>query len=1272
VVPNTALVAWIERQTGNKLGELFSDDEGTQPWRELNELMAAICRALELSPPEALSPETVLLGTPRSDDEERREPGLLPSAVLGLYPLSNQNVLRDLEAMAAGEVPKGPVESFLRVDVSLAPAEAAQGQSQTPAAARTFTDERLVTFADPCQARAVRFARESRGLVVHGPPGTGKSQTITNIVGDHLGRGQRVLFVCDKRTALDVVKNRLDHLGLGRLCAIVHDAQRDQRDLYMGVREQLDTLSDAKTNPAAITELAAVDAELAAIHDELTRYDQQLSQRPSDGESSFHELVGRWFSLAVPPELSGVRELEEPRLAQLGPAQKEVREVLERARVESFPTNLWKGILGIDLGGYLARPQADWNKLSAELADSALSVDGTAMDGAPSLDGGRELETQASERLALAERLEPLVKRNAAALLRWADKDVAALRQAKAQLLQLESLFPALEQPLDQQLALTRASDATPLPDLMLWIGKLLAFLQIARKWYRWFCFGRKRAALEVLQRFGLLLGADSALRTHAFLEGSRARRLLGELYERTLAPGQSAASLSDAELHQQLIDHLALFEVLISLDERAELGDFRRRMTATTAALLRQSAVRARGIDRLGKQMEAAGLFSDAFRARIDGELRAGGKIGLFFQGLQERVGSVEGILRIERTLGSLPATLAEAVRHLADHAASADDGWNAVERAVLAAEIGRRLRSQPQLQSLDGERLQAHFTRYRALENHKRQLARDSILHIWTARQRERLLASTGTRLNAAGAELRRRLTLRGERAMRVRQVIASGQAQDGGDPLFDLRPMWMASPETVAQIFPRLPIFDVVVFDEASQCRLEEALPVMTRASRVVIAGDPKQLPPTRFFESAIAQSNEGEIENDQQLFEEQQAEVEDLLGAALNLEIEQCYLDVHYRSRNADLIEFSNRSFYDSRLQAIPGHPKNRAVQAPLKLIHVEGAVYEKRSNPAEAKAVVRLLQDLLKRDRVPSVGIACFNLTQRDTILEAIEEAAAADGQFATRLAEARNRRGAGSFEGLFVKNLENVQGDERDHIIISTTYGPDPKGRFYRRFGPLGQPGGGRRLNVLVTRAREEVHLVTSIPKEIYRALPPVEPGKVPNGGWLLFSYLGYAESLARIYEEEAARYAESRVERRTTVRVRESSCDSTLARALAARLAEEGGVSSDVHWGNDGFAIDVALHHPRRAEDVTIGLVCDGTRFDKAADRVEWDLFRVAVLEGQGWQIHRIWSPQLFRDPEAALRAVQARIDAFLAADTSVDTRILQSRERQTGDLPN
>src|SRR5439155_21076228 len=200
------------------------------------------------------------------------------------------------------------------------------------------------------------------------------------------------------------------------------------------------------------------------------------------------------------------------------------------------------------------------------------------------------------------------------------------------------------------------------------------------------------------------------------------------------------------------------------------------------------------------------------------------------------------------------------------------------------------------------------------------------------------------------------------------------------------------------------------------------------------------------------------------------------------------------------------------------------------------------VYEKRCNPQEAEAVCTIVRDLLKRAAPPSIGIACFNVTQRDLILDRLEAMATADTEFARRLAEARERPGDGSFQGLFVKNLENVQGDERDHIIISTTYGPDPKGRFYQRFGPLGREGGGRRLNVLVTRAREEVHLVTSIPPEIYRGLAPVPAGSAPTGAWFLFAYLKYAEELDRIYKERQKGQAEEAAPRQGAVEVMPSA----------------------------------------------------------------------------------------------------------------------------------
>jgi hypothetical protein len=662
----------------------------------------------------------------------------------------------------------------------------------------------------------------------------------------------------------------------------------------------------------------------------------------------------------------------------------------------------------------------------------------------------------------------------------------------------------------------------------------------------------------------------------------------------------------------------------------------------------------------KLEERMVATGLVDLEWFEHFSADVRGGGDALAMVAALSEKLDLLEAVLRVREGLKLLPEPLADAAAKLLDVGANANDGYSAVRRVVLAGEITRRLKSEPNLQSVDGHRLKTTFDRYLELSFRKKQLARDVIASGWTQRQKDRLLNETATRLNAVGADLRRRLTGRGDKAMRLRQVIAHGAGVEGGDPLFELRPVWMASPETVAQLFPRQAIFDLVVFDEASQCRLEEALPVLTRAKRVVIAGDPKQLPPTRFFESSITASDDDDAETDQELFEAHQGEIEDVLAAALGLDIHQCYLDVHYRSRHADLIGFSNEQFYGSRLQAIPEHPRTRSRQAPISLVRADGT-YEKRRNETEAEAVVEIVKELLSRDQPPSIGIACFNLPQRDLIAEKLEEAAEEDADFAAALTQARQRRGENSSEAFFVKNLENVQGDERDHLIISTTYGPDNRGRFRRNFGPVGKPGGGRRLNVLVTRAREQLHVVTSIPRGEYSSLPPIPQGATPSGTWLLFAYLNHCERIAEEYETNWRILKNATADEQQYVNPRPSKSASQFAKALAARLVTLHNVGSDVHWGNDGFCVDLALHHPQRAEDVSIGVLCDTSRY-ASDDPVEWEIFRTRMLEQQGWRIHRIWTPHFFRDPSGCMLAIQHEVESALARENQRESAELET----------
>jgi len=330
VQPNAALLSWIEQQTGKPQSpDAFEDDEGIDPWREITELVQHVADAMQLAAPEtssfrgaSASPTPVLSSTlrlrpegryseepdssksdpalrstsepassestlpklnlqpaPRGDDESE-QPVILLSAVLGLFPTAHQGLLRDTRAMIADSAPlNGPIQNFLTSGIDFDAPAAPAAPAPTQVSNRTITSERLAAAADPCQARAVALAREATGLVVHGPPGTGKSQTITNIIADHLARGQRVLLVCEKRTALDVVADRLEHMGLRSLCGIVHDPQRDQRDLYRSIHEQLDQLPEADLHPRAESTLQKVDAELQQLHDELTTF-QKIANEP--------------------------------------------------------------------------------------------------------------------------------------------------------------------------------------------------------------------------------------------------------------------------------------------------------------------------------------------------------------------------------------------------------------------------------------------------------------------------------------------------------------------------------------------------------------------------------------------------------------------------------------------------------------------------------------------------------------------------------------------------------------------------------------------------------------------------------------------------------------------------------------------------------------------------------------------------------------------------------------------------------------------------------
>lgn len=1246
VIANQALLAFAQQVSQLPLEELFVDESGTEPFREIGEVIRVVTQLLGIATPEPLTADTTVIPFPESDNPLLDGPRIIPSAVLGLFPLSRQSLLRDLhalteEAARGSEPPPGPIRAFLdaklELDGSVAlTATASMRESAAAAAADPkgagIGEDRAISPVDPCQRRAVLMARTSSALVLHGPPGTGKSQTIANVIADHLANGMRVLFVCDKRTALDVVHTRLTALGLGGFCAVVHDAQRDEKELYRGLREELDALPQKAWPPEVDVELKQADLELTRLHAELDAYHRAAQVAPGPGELSFHELLGQFLGLSA-QSTTRVAPVGGVTRGSFAEHERALKELLERGIAASYGNNPWVPVLDATLEQYLSRPPATWNQHLSWLLTAAQAID-QATEGTPlPLLGQFELRAQQAMLTWLREAVETVALRQGhSKLAYWASADPRLLATAHAEVMRLLPLVGAIGDPriTPQVQHLSQSAQLVSLPELQQFTSVLSEYVRQADSWHHGVFSGGSAAANDVFARFGIAPSRESAQLALAALEVMRQRRTLFDWYVRFGGP--PSVLPPDTEFWAALELHRVIFEIIGQVTQSPLLAPLSGQLLAhlrdpggIASLLPRLSAtqIRSTAVAKFEEGLAAFALLSGPYRAGLRQRSYEGASVVAELASLNERAHELEDLCLIRKALRALPLPLHATVLSLLNAGVGGEVGSVVMRRAILEGQLLERVSQFPALTAMDERRLNhaaEHFESTRLL---RQELGRDAIISRLSQRQRHRLVAADGGRLSPLGAELRRRFISRGENALRLRQAVAVGTAIPEGDPLFDLRPVWMVSPEVSCQVFPRLPLFDLVVFDEASQCRLEESLPVLLRGKRVLIAGDPEQLPPTRFFEStASGAAYEADAElTEQDLFEQQQSEVADLLGASLNLAIEQTYLDVHYRSKHADLIAFSNEHFYRGRLQPLPSQEPKAQAEPPIRFCPVQGT-YENRTNPKEAEAVVQLVRELLAREEPPSIGIACFNLSQRDAILEALDNAAIEDEAFEKQLEAARTRESKGSFEGLFVKNLENVQGDERDHLIISTTYGPDAEGKFFRRFGPLAQAGGGKRLNVLITRAREQIHLFTSIPESVYRSVPDLGADAKPNGGWLLLKYLAFAADRAKALGL-----------RQLPAQAASGAQVSPVVAVLREQL-EASGIPTQAPYGSPGLGCDLFFSNPAEAGE-NLAILLDVKGYPRAPDPVEWDLFRRRILAYRGFTLKSLLLARLFRNWE-------------------------------------
>jgi very-short-patch-repair endonuclease len=440
-----------------------------------------------------------------------------------------------------------------------------------------------------------------------------------------------------------------------------------------------------------------------------------------------------------------------------------------------------------------------------------------------------------------------------------------------------------------------------------------------------------------------------------------------------------------------------------------------------------------------------------------------------------------------------------------------------------------------------------------------------------------------------------------------------------------LLTLKPCVMMSPLSVSTFFPGdVPElrFDIVVIDEASQVRPADAIPAIYRGNQLVVAGDDKQLPPTSFFARISQDGAAPEDEDGEDAASATAVGVESILDLCVAANVRRSRLLWHYRSRHESLIAFSNRRFYSNDLVTFP----SAAGAGGVVFHHVPDGRWIDRTNPEEAQKIAQLVEQMVRSDSTQSIGIVTFNKDQQFLVedeLERLRQRLTAESG-AEGLAEAVGGVGP---EHLFVKNLENVQGDERDCIILGVGYARDRDGMFAMRFGPLNQAGGERRLNVAITRARKSMFVVSSVRADDFRV-----SGASPLGVQLLQAFLRFAEEgTLGPAASGAADFYDSRFEE-------------SVAKALRAQ-----GLTVVTQVGCSRFRIDMAIVHPDDPTHYLLGVECDGATYHRSAVARDRDRLRQDVLEGLGWKIVRIWSTDWVRNPERQLaRVVEAYRDAM------------------------
>lgn len=1069
--------------------------------------------------------------------------------------------------------------------------------------------------ADSSQIAAVVASAKGRDFVLDGPPGTGKSQTIANMIAHNLAMGRRVLFVAEKKAALDVVYRRLESHGLSEFCLELHSSKTSKMDFL----KQLERAWDVRDMLTA-REWEEESGKVQHLRDRLNDVVRLLHQRWPNS-LTLHQAMGRVIKDASNTTPQFTWPAGTLHTAEQMTAFREIARRLELNRDAFKQHGTYFGLIG----------QTDWTNgwQSSLIAESQAIPEKIA-----------QLEKATGELLKAT--------------------GIALDSNEPDRLLQLVSLCELLCKVAGIDLSFMFAPDAAARIDAAKAAISLLIDIESSKAQLSVSYPGNSWQNVNVQQTKAALAEADKKF---WFFATNARKKVIEEVVRRHLL---SVAPNLDTDLpvidnlqtlHQRLSELVPLMTTLpgwngletehLGLQKSLDLVDAIRSALGGFASSPQQlaeirSAVKTLVIDAndlLSSQGIIAALTQN-LRVSISG-----------FNETKERFGRLLKTTESDLPLPALRDCALGIIHH--QSALKAWSDWSRVRESAIAQGLLPLLDALTQLDSndisatelfeiaycrwfaswiIDSEPLLHNFVpaeHMSDIEAYRTQT--DRIAKLSTRYIRARLCGVIPAKNEVSkqgGFALLKHELQKSRRHKPVRQMAA-----EMGDAMSKLAPCMLMSPLSVAQFLPsEQALFDLVIFDEASQISPWDAIGAMARGKQVVIAGDPRQMPPTSFFNRA-ANETDDDTEED----------MESILDECLAAGLYNHSLSWHYRSRHESLITFSNHRYYDSNLITFPA---SETKQSAVQWRKVAG-VYSKgkgRHNQAEAEAIVReTVKRLTDKNFIASgksIGIITFNTEQQKLINDLLDRARQQHPEIEPFFQSEQE-------EPVVVKNLETVQGDERDLIMLGIGYGPTEPGAntMSMNFGPLNRDGGWRRLNVAVTRARQEMLVFSSFEPSLIDLNRTSARAVADLKHFIEFAQRG-PMALAQAVRGSVGGY------------------DSPFEEAVADGLRRKG-------WhvvpqiGVSRFRIDLGIVHPDKPGDYLVGVECDGATYHSAATARDRDKVRSSILQGLGWKLLRLWSTEWWIDKEGALERLDSAIKNLLEESRAVEAAVAEAEEQ-------